>query len=807
MDRSEDSRDGPGPPRPQAVVSTAPPNPEPAGPPRPQALDRLQCLAESVSEVFWLYDTATRRYEYISPACERVFGLSPSALYNDPARHRALVHPADRARVAQAREQAARRAQELQYRIRRPDGTERWIRARMYPQRHRDGAAVAGVSADVTERVEAARALKQAQLELEDRVAQRTRELEATNRSLQRQIAQRRRSEAGLRESEERLRLLIEGVRDAAIFVLDVEGRVASWNAGAERVIGYRREEIVGRHFSVFYLPEDQARGLPEQMLRRALEHGSAEQDGVRVRADGSTFRGEALVTTLHDEGGRLSGFANVTRDRTERWQAEQALRTSEARYRTIVEATQEGVCIIGGDARVAYVNRRMAQMVGFSPEEVTGRLMHDFIDPQLWEEAGSRLARQQAGHAERFDFRVAHRDGHQLWVHVSANPLWDEDGAFAGALCLISDIGERVHAEQALRRSRWQLAEAQRMAHLGSWEWDATSDRLWWSEELCRLYGRDPGAPPCNLAQFLSYVQPEQRERVRDAMEGALRTGTSFHLHHRIVGADGAVRVLQSRGELLADGDAGGARLLGVCMDVTEQRQAQERLVTTSALLREMSRRLQLAQEQERRHIARELHDEIGQTLTAVKLGLQSLAAPSDMSASAALVRENIANVDRVLGQVRDLSLNLRPAMLDDLGLAAALRWYVDRQSRAAALQADIRCDAPARDLSGTVATACFRVVQEAVTNVVRHAGARRLWLRLEQGADTLTVRVRDDGTGFDAQAALDAAGQGASFGLLSMRERAELAGGRLDILSRPGEGTELVVRFPVNYGDEGDE
>src|SRR5690606_25577693 len=208
------------------------------------------------------------------------------------------------------------------------------------------------------------------------------------------------RSEAGLRESEERFRLLVDGVRDAAIFVLDGDGRVASWNAGAERVIGYSPREILGRHVSVLYLPEARARGVPDRLLRQALEDGAAEDEGWRVRADGTSFRAESLATALRDENGRLRGFAKVTRDRTERWRAEQALRTSENRYRTIVEATQEGVCIISGDARIDYVNRTLAQMVGYSPAEVIGRPMHDFIDPQLWDEAGARLARQIAGFA-----------------------------------------------------------------------------------------------------------------------------------------------------------------------------------------------------------------------------------------------------------------------------------------------------------------------------------------------------------------------------------------------------------------------
>jgi len=209
------------------------------------------------------------------------------------------------------------------------------------------------------------------------------------------------------------------------------------------------------------------------------------------------------------------------------------------------------------------------------------------------------------------------------------------------------------------------------------------------------------------------------------------------------------------------------------------------------------LSQQLMEAQETERRHLARELHDEIGQALTAVKINLQAIQrAPGD---SANRLHESIAIVDRALQQVRDLSLDLRPSLLDDLGLVAALRWYLDRQAQRAGFAAEFAAQPAEIRVDAHVATACFRVAQEAVTNIVRHAQARHARLDLHQQGPELQLAIRDDGTGFDVAAARERAVRGGSLGLLGMQERVLLMGGRLDLQSTPGHGATLVARLPL--------
>lgn len=218
---------------------------------------------------------------------------------------------------------------------------------------------------------------------------------------------------------------------------------------------------------------------------------------------------------------------------------------------------------------------------------------------------------------------------------------------------------------------------------------------------------------------------------------------------------------------------------------------EANERLHT-------LSRRLLAAQEGERRRIARELHDEIGQSITAAQLSLRSLQRRGGEALTAQL-EENVLMLEQVIEQVRDLSLDLRPSMLDDLGLVVALRWYTAQQAQRAGLRPLFRAGPLESRLDPALETACFRLAQEAVTNVVRHAKAAKITVELYREGDELHLLVRDDGVGFDLAAVRRAGGARASLGLLGMEERVSLVAGRLEIRSELQQGTEVHAWIPL--------
>ncbi len=226
------------------------------------------------------------------------------------------------------------------------------------------------------------------------------------------------------------------------------------------------------------------------------------------------------------------------------------------------------------------------------------------------------------------------------------------------------------------------------------------------------------------------------------------------------------------------------------------------DRLQNQTTVIRSFSRRLEEAHEIERRHLSRELHDQIGQALTAAKINTDMLraAVPSGL---AARLHENATILDRLLQQTRQISLDLRPPLLDDLGLVPALRWYVNQQAERAGLKVKFSADRPSDDVPPHIQIACFRLAQEAITNVVRHARAKTLTVELRPSESSLRLLVRDDGKGFDVAAAKARAEQGASLGLLGIKERAALAGGSAQISSIPDEGTTVEILLPLSTAE----
>ena len=229
-----------------------------------------------------------------------------------------------------------------------------------------------------------------------------------------------------------------------------------------------------------------------------------------------------------------------------------------------------------------------------------------------------------------------------------------------------------------------------------------------------------------------------------------------------------------------------------GIARDITERKLAQD-------ALQMFSRQLIEAQEDERRRISRELHDQIGQILTAIKMNLHNVQKVRHTSEISSYVRDNIEVVDEALRLVRDLSVELRPPVLDDFGLVTALYWYVDRYTRRTGLKVDMVIELPDQNqrFSRDLETACFRIAQEALTNIARHAQAGNVLLQLMQDGTVLRLLVKDDGLGFNLKSLRKRAPRAATLGLISMQERAHAAGGTIEIRSGISQGTE--VRFSV--------
>jgi PAS domain S-box-containing protein len=523
-------------------------------------------------------------------------------------------------------------------------------------------------------------------------------------------LAKRKYAEDQLSQSEERFRLLVEGVKDYAILMLDREGNINSWNKGAERIYGYSSGEILGRHISSFYLPAEQEQSKPQRDLEQAAEHGKHVEEGWRLRKDRSHFWADVMITPLP------RGFSMLTRDMTERKKAEEAVHV----FAELHEIDRAILAASSSEAVARESLMRIHNLIPFAQASVT------LFDFEL----------DQAIMLVSWGTSAAHGEAH--FVLESAD-LEQIDRFQKGELHMIADT--RV-ADSLPFRSALTLQGIRCYANVPL----LSQNRLIGSLNL-------------GMASPEAF-EPKHLDIAREVANQLAIALQNVHLFEQV-------------------------------------RDAHHRLQL-------LSRRLLEVQETERRHLARELHDEMGQSLTVVRIHLEEMESALESPQLLPRLRESITIVEKILQQVRDLSLDLRPLMLDDLGLVAALRWYASRQAQLAGFAVHFTESLGQAHFSADLETTCFRIAQEALTNIVRHARAKRVNVELTRSGDWIHLLVKDDGCGFNLFEAQERASRGASLGLLGMRERVSLMNGIIEIESVPSSGTEIRVQFPAKPREE---
>jgi PAS domain S-box-containing protein len=404
-------------------------------------------------------------------------------------------------------------------------------------------------------------------------------------------------------------------------------------------------------------------------------------------------------------------------------------------------------------------------------------------------------MAKVLSGEPDACELRFVTRSGEVRWVRDYARPVRDgPDGRIVGIHGAAQDVTGRVRAEQSLRESEASLARAQALTQLGSWEVDLATNRGTWSAQMYRIFGVDPALPPPTMQEFLDMLHPDDRREFMRAHNHAARAGTSIDLEFRSNPCAGKIRWFHARAQAIRDVQGRIVRLVGTTQDISERKRAEEKIRQSNRRLRQLSQRLVQVQESERRQLARELHDEVGQLLTGLRFMLVRCRrgpAPAECLEDAATV------VDDLIQKVRNLSLDLRPAMLDDLGLLPTLHWHLDRFMNQTGIKVAVKHDSELeeRRFHADVETSAYRIIQEALTNVARHAGVTEATLRVEADDRRLCIEVEDRGVGFDPAALLG----GYTNGLSGMRERAELLGGELILTTKVGVGTRVSAVLPL--------
>lgn len=439
-------------------------------------------------------------------------------------------------------------------------------------------------------------------------------------------------------------------------------------------------------------------------------------------------------------------------------------------------------------DGRNRYGNRAYLEWFGMTPDQMRGRHLSEVIGPQLFALNKPYVEAVLAGQAQTFDRTIVDQRGEHR--HTQAHYIPDcVDGEVRGFFALVSDL-------TALKQTSEELNEAQRIGRLGSWTWDIQTDTVDWSPELYRMLGRDPGLGAASVHAVACYHPSDSYQALVASVEQALSTGAPYELEMPFVREDGTRGWLLARGHAVRDAKGAVVKLRGTAQDVSERKAMELALLASRNELRDMVAHHEVACEEDRKHISRELHDELGQLLSAMRMDIAQLrreiARGGDKVAST--IDDMDGLVDKMFQVARSVSTSLRPAALD-FGLLPALEWLAQDVGQRSRLACHLDFDASDLPLRDVQAATIFRVVQESLTNVVRHAQATAVHITLRHTPDELMLSVRDDGCGFIPGESHKPAG----FGLLSMRERVLAMGGQMHLDTAPGKGTVIRIHIPV--------
>lgn len=595
-------------------------------------------------------------------------------------------------------------------------------------------------------------------------------------------------------------------------------------------------------------------------------------------------------------------------------------------RHADLLESSCDAIFTTTGEGSITSWNPAAERLYGHRAGGVVGQPFELLVPPERAGELSRALAGlRRGGRPDSFEYVATRPDGRAVGISLSLSPIPDARGGVAGVLAISRDITAHIRAEEQLRKALGQLARAESLARLGSWEWDLQTDTVAWSDELYRLCGIGPAQLRATLEGTLELVHPDDRAFVMEILDRARRDRVPYVCEHRIVRPDGAVRTFQSRGTVVVDDLGQPVKLVGTGQDITERKQAEDALARYAALiessedaiitqslegrilswnpgaerlygyrsaevagqflalvippecagelerlraqvqrgehiehhetvrvrkdgariavsvsispikdgegrtiaassierditeqaragealarsraqLRDFAGQLRSARETERTQIAREIHDELGQALTALKMDLFSLthAVPAPLPDPLLVKTDEMAKlIDQMVDKVRTLATELRPAVLDSLGLSAAVEWAVQQFGRRTGIECTLDLPAEPLQLDSDRSTDLFRILQEALTNVARHAHASRVDVHLRATPGEVVLEVHDNGRGITESETENVR----SFGLLGMRERTLPWGGELGVRVAPHGGTSVIACIPLSHSPE---
>jgi PAS domain S-box-containing protein len=516
------------------------------------ALDQLRLATEAGKIGTWDWDirhnTIHRSDQYY-----KILGIKPDQINDSVKGYLQFIHPDDRDRAYRQVQTALekRRGFEVDYRIVRPDGSVRWVtdKGRIYRDKAGKAIRASGSCIDITNRKQA---------------------------------------EERLRESEEQFRLLVQGVKDYAILRLDTEGYITSWNKGATRIKGYEATEAIGKHFSMFYIPEDREVNKPVKLLNMARRDGSSQDEGWRLRKDGTAFWASVTITAIRDSSGKLLGYTKVTRDMTERMQYEESLKYQTSLLETMTNNATLALLMMDDRQHCTFMNPAAERMTGYTLDEVQGAPLHEFVhhtrtdgSPYPLEECPIDRALPQ-NNREQGEETFVHKDGTFYPVSFTASPIVD-NGKPVGTIIEARDLTEEKKTQAALAESEERfrtLAEA-----IPQLVWVAGTDGA--NEYLNHHWYEFTGQSVDEAAGWgwAEVLHPKDLPAVQKEWKKAVKSGEDFSAEYRIRAKNGDYRWFLGQGSPLRDQKGGVVKWFGASTDIEDLKRRRELEEMTVAL------------------------------------------------------------------------------------------------------------------------------------------------------------------------------------------------------------------------------
>ena len=613
-------------------------------------------------------------------------------------------------------------------------------------------------------------------------------------------ITEQKKAVETLRESEEKYRAVIE-TTDTGFVALDEHGRVLDANLNYAHLIGHTCvDEILGRQVIEWTAPYDIERNRME--IGKCFEKGSVKNLEIDYkRTDGTIVPIEINANVVQTKNGKI--IVTLCRNITERKRAEEALQESEARFRALSSMTSEGIMIHEGGV-ILDANQTFAELVGYSnPDTLIGKNGLE-ITPFTPESRQRVLANSRAGSTSTYEVELVKPDGSVLPAETQGKEITYR-GRLA-RLIFMRDITERKRAARALRESEERYRRINSCVPDLIWTTDLSGKITYVSPAVERLYGWTVeeclNLPPAPLST------PQQRAKdvaiLKEELEKAKLPQYDRNTIHTFeaeeLRKDGSTFLAEVSATLLWSDDGKPTGVIGMTRDITERKQAEQKIFEYQKRLKQLASQLTLIEEQERRQIAGEIHDEISQTLAMAKIKLDALRSSPPSEWSPAEIKQISSFIEKVIQETRTLTFELSNPILYELGFEAAAAEWLNEQVRVKyGIDTDFFDDGKAKPLNDDLKVMLFRNVRELLTNCIKHAKAEKISVSIRRIDDSIQVIVEDNGAGFDPARLRTTAGKKLTFGLFSIRESMENTGGSFEIESKPGAGCKAVMTAPL--------